>query len=96
MEVSVRELKDHLSEYLRRAQAGEEIVVTSHGKPVGRLVGFTPADRTAETEEGMLARLRAMPGIRAGDGKPLHFPEHPLEWRSGQKTLSDLVLDDRE
>lgn len=39
MEVSVRDLKDHLSEYLRRVQAGEEIVVTSHGKPVGRLVG---------------------------------------------------------
>ena len=37
MQVAVRELKDRLSELLRRAEAGEEIVVTSHGRPVARL-----------------------------------------------------------
>ena len=36
MEVSVRDLKDHLSEYLRRVERGERVIVTdrkgiSHG-----------------------------------------------------------------
>ena len=45
MKVSVRELKDHLSEYLRRVEAGEEVVVTSHKREVARLV--PPAAETA-------------------------------------------------
>ena len=38
MEVAVRELKDRLSELLRNAKAGEEIVVTSHGRPIARIL----------------------------------------------------------
>ena len=34
MEFSVRELKSRLSETLRKVAAGEEVVVTSRGKPV--------------------------------------------------------------
>jgi antitoxin (DNA-binding transcriptional repressor) of toxin-antitoxin stability system len=36
MQVAVREFKDRLCGLLRRAQADEEIVVTSRGKPVAR------------------------------------------------------------
>ena len=45
MDVGVRELKQHLSEYLDRAEQGEIITVTEHGRPkvqIGRL-----ADRGA-------------------------------------------------
>lgn len=35
--VGIRELKDHLSEYVRRARAGEEIRITSHGEVVAEL-----------------------------------------------------------
>jgi antitoxin (DNA-binding transcriptional repressor) of toxin-antitoxin stability system len=45
MDVGVRELKQHLSEYLDRAERGEIITVTEHGRPkvqIGRL-----ADRGA-------------------------------------------------
>jgi prevent-host-death family protein len=38
MEISVRELKAWLSEYLRKLKSGEEITVTAHGKAVGRLL----------------------------------------------------------
>ena len=34
----IRELKDNLSEYVRRAEAGERIAVTSHGRVVAMLV----------------------------------------------------------
>ncbi len=38
MTTSVRELKDHLSKYLRRVQSGEEVIITSHRRPVAKLV----------------------------------------------------------
>jgi prevent-host-death family protein len=37
-EVSVKEAKAKLTELLRRAEAGERIVLTRHGKPVADLV----------------------------------------------------------
>ena len=42
VEVSVREAKDQLSALLQRAQAGEEIVITSDGEPVAMLVRHRP------------------------------------------------------
>ena len=38
MEVGIRELRADLSRLVKRVHAGEEIVVTDHGKPVARLV----------------------------------------------------------
>jgi prevent-host-death family protein len=40
MQVAVRELKANLSRLLTRAQQGEVIEVTSHNKPVARIVGI--------------------------------------------------------
>ena len=37
MNVGIRELKAHLSEYVGKAAAGELIVVTDRGKPVAQL-----------------------------------------------------------
>lgn len=38
-EVSLSEVKDDLSRYLREAET-QEIVITRHGKPAGVLIGF--------------------------------------------------------
>jgi len=97
MEVSVRDLKNHLSEYLRRAESGEEIVVTSHGRPVGRLVGPLPPGTPARSAgQAALARLNALAYVRPGDGKPLKVSEQPMAWQPGDATLAELVLEDRE
>lgn len=42
-QVSVRDLKTHLSEWLGRVQAGEEVEVTSHRKPIARITAVKPA-----------------------------------------------------
>src|SRR5437867_1096447 len=42
-EVALAEVKDDLSKYLRLA-AGEEIVITRHGRPAGVLIGFESED----------------------------------------------------
>lgn len=44
MQASIRTVKDHFSEFVRRACLGEEIVVTSHGEPVAKLVPISPED----------------------------------------------------
>jgi prevent-host-death family protein len=36
--VGVRELRQHLSRYLDRVKAGEDLIVTEHGREVARLV----------------------------------------------------------
>ena len=44
--VGAFEAKTHLSSLLDRVAAGEEFVITKHGKPVARLVGTQYVDRT--------------------------------------------------
>lgn len=94
MEVSVRDLKNHLSEYLRRARAGEEILVTSHGRAVARLSGLSA--QAADTDDAAIARLRALPSVRSANGPWKASLINPLALEEAETTLSDLVLADRE
>ena len=49
IEVGVRDLKNNLSRFLDRVQAGEEVIVTDRGRPVARLSALDqPGDRLAE------------------------------------------------
>jgi prevent-host-death family protein len=43
MRIAMHELKAGLSRYVAQARAGEVIEITSHDKPVARLVGVPPA-----------------------------------------------------
>ena len=47
--VGAFEAKTHLSTLLDRVAAGEEVIITKHGKPVARLVGATHIDRVRAT-----------------------------------------------
>jgi prevent-host-death family protein len=59
MVVGVRELKARLSEYLARAQAGEEVVVTDRGRPVVRIVALAPPSMLDQgIEEGWIEPAR--------------------------------------
>ena len=49
METGIRKLKDNLSRYIRRIEAGERISVTAHGRVVAELV---PPGRGASTSPG--------------------------------------------
>jgi len=48
--VGAFEAKTHLSMLLDRVAAGEEVVITKHGKPVARLVGARRIDRVRVNE----------------------------------------------
>ncbi len=96
MIVSVRELKGGLSRYLKRAAAGEDITVTSRGQPIVRLL---PAPVPSAVKEPSAAevrrRLMQVPGIILGKaGKP-KGSARPTRVRTGQKQVSDIVIEDR-
>src|SRR6266481_6197479 len=57
--VGVRELKNRLTYYLRRAGKGEEVIVTERGRPVAVLRSLQHLDRAAGLET-RLARLGAL------------------------------------
>jgi prevent-host-death family protein len=91
METNVRELKAHLSEYLRRAALGEEVLVTLRGKPLARLVSVS-SDATPETlEEASIARLRTLPWITPGNGNKPMGSVNPVRIGPDEKCLAAIV-----
>jgi prevent-host-death family protein len=48
--VGAFEAKTHLSSLLEKVEAGEEVLITRHGKPIARLVGAQAEDRTRAVE----------------------------------------------
>ncbi len=62
-QVGIRELKNHLSEHLRRVQRGRELLITDRGKVVARLV-------PAPQPPAWLQRMIAEGKVTWGGGKP--------------------------
>jgi len=87
MSVAIRELKASLSRVLSRAQQGEIIEVTSHNKPIARIIGIPE-----QTEDG-LRRLIASGAVSWRGGKPRH--ELPVQLTSRGASVSQMVLEDR-
>lgn len=87
MHVGVRELRNGLSAYLRRARRGETMLVTDRGRPVARIV---PPDMP-ETLVQAIREGRVIPPRRPWSGPPRPV----LPYRKGSKLLSDLVIEQR-
>jgi prevent-host-death family protein len=49
--MGIAELKALLSETLARVKAGEEVLVTEHGRPIARLMPLSAASPAAATQE---------------------------------------------
>jgi prevent-host-death family protein len=84
--VGIRELRNHLRDYLSRVRAGEDVIVTERGRPIARL-----------TSVGWEARREQL--IREGLITPARLPKEPIDldslprMRSG--TLTDIVIEQR-
>ena len=91
METGVRDLKDNLSRYIRRIEAGERVVVTSHGRAVAELI--PPASHRpvmASQFDRLIASGVIIPP--AEDGDPL---ENCPEIRLPPGTAAALIKSDR-
>ena len=89
--VSIRELKDHLSQYIDRASKGEEIAVTRRGKVVATVKA---APKQEETLDEKLARLEAAGIISGGSGKP-RLPKRTYKLRGEGPSMSEMIIEDR-
>jgi prevent-host-death family protein len=67
MRVSVTEAKGQLTELVRRAEAGDEVVITRHGHPAVRLVAVGPA-RDPKERHALLEAVRAAGALKARPG----------------------------
>ena len=84
MDVGVRELKAHLSDYLDRAAQGETICVTDRGVPKAMLVPIQ--------NQGTVAVGIAEGWIRAGSGNPVR----PVRRSKSGRTVLAVLAEDRD
>ena len=78
MDVAVSDLRANLSEWLKRAREGNEIVITERGVPVARIVGIEASallDRL--TAEGVIGRPAA-PARLPADRQTRPRPRRPV------------------
>ena len=87
MHVAIRELKSSLSRVLALAQGGEVIEVTSHSKPIARIVGIP------QQADEDLRRLMATGVLSWSGSKPKFSPAQTLS--AGGKPVGQMVLEDR-
>ena len=93
MEVSIREMKNRLSKYLKLARTDNDVVITDRGKPFARLTLVEP---TAKDEEAQaIRRINALPWVRPGKGGKPKGARNPIPWKPGDKLASDRVIEDR-
>ena len=65
--VSAADANRDFSKLLRDVRNGESVVITSHGKPVARIIPYDAHDPVrAAAKEILLARLRSQPAIDIG------------------------------
>lgn len=88
VQVGVRELKNKLSEYLSRAKAGENIIITEHKKPVAQIVALEqsiPEKMAKLIREGSAT----WSGSKPGSVEPVESADKSL------KTVGEIVREDR-
>jgi len=69
METGIRQLKDNLSRYIRRVEAGQRIAVTAHGRIVAELVPPGTASRKSRGSrwDELIAAGILHPPVETGD-----------------------------
>jgi len=84
--VAMQELQDHLSEYVRRAQGGETLLITSQGEVVAEL-------RSPETDRGSDAPPGWHELVRRGTARGL-VRNDPSQYRTYERVLADTTAQD--
>jgi prevent-host-death family protein len=85
--VGFRELRARLSHYLDQVKAGNTLVITERGKPVAIIVPVR-----AFLEIRMQEMMQA--GFLVWNGQKF-APQNPIARTGGNRTVADLLLEDR-
>ena len=87
--VGIRELKNHLSKYVRQAEGGDVVVVTDRGRIVAEL--RPPAERRTDIHPGLLEMERkGLIRLATKQNDPSLYRRMP-HIDLGGKTIQDLI-----
>lgn len=89
--IGIRDLRQDLSGQIKRAAAGETIVVTVDGEPKARLVPLESASDPRTMEE-LIAAGRVIPARRRGQKAPVPPPRFKGK-RPSQEILDEIRAD---
>lgn len=90
-EVSVRELRNNLTGYLRRIEQGERVTVTRRGKPVATLQPIAKPDSDVDAALWQMVRE----GKASWSGKKFEPPKRTFKLKGEGPTLSEMIIEDR-
>ena len=68
MRISVTDAKGQLTDLVRRAEAGDEVILTRHGQPAARLVAVKKARLSPKERRQLLESVRAEGSAKATPG----------------------------
>jgi prevent-host-death family protein len=88
--IALRELRNQASRVVRRARAGERIVITVDGVPAAQIVPLDPGDREVTMEELVAQGRLIAPRVATPPVSPM-----PVDLE-GVRLLSDIVAELRE
>jgi prevent-host-death family protein len=83
--MGIRELRDTLTQTIRRVRNGESIEITHDGEPVAMLVPY-PEDRLSQ----LIAEGKVRPALR-----PMTYPLPEPGVQTGPMSASEALADDR-
>jgi len=87
LNVGIRDLKAHLSEYIARARKGEEMIITDRGR--GRCPHRAAGNREASGQNAGAHKVGMI-----DKGPMRYFPPH-IRMTPGEKTSTDYVREQR-
>lgn len=88
LSVGVRDLKTRLSEYLRLVKNGHTVLVTEHGKAIGRIV---PIEATLDQRVSVLRQA----GLIFWNGQKL-WGSQTVGENTSRKQISEILVEMRE
>lgn len=90
-EVSVRELRNNLTRYLRRIERGERVTVTRRGKPVAVIEPCREAESDADAWLWRMVRE----GKASWSGKKFRPAMPTVKLKGEGPTISEMIIEDR-
>jgi prevent-host-death family protein len=93
--VGIRDLKNRLSEYLRRVRLGESVLVTDRGEVVAELLPPGQGQTDSSAPAGLLALGKRGLATLGGPNEPSLYPALPLERRQRRRSSAQLLDEER-
>ena len=80
-QIPIAAFKDRVSEFIAAAEAGEEVVITRHGKIAARLLPPDDLEERQERAREAMARLKVMRDKMRAEGRTATI-EEMIEWKN--------------